>query len=305
MDSALEFWVFLPQMRMTMDELVDRAQAAEAAGFAGIAGMDHLHASGPEGSPMFEAMITSTWLAGRTEQLHVGSLVLCDSFRHPTALAREAVSLDHASRGRFELGLGWGSVADELRTFGIGSVEPKVRLSRLRESLEIITALWAGETLDYEGEHFRLHGAQQQPGPLGQIPIVIGGAGKGTMRLVAAHADWWNVHTGIVDKLDEMRPFSGNARCSLQVQVAFVPPRARARRSKRRPAAASGRARSSAPVRSSWTTSGHSAHAGSSASTCGSAISPRPTRCRALAMPSSDNSQRTGTRPFRLSPAPH
>ena len=115
-------------------------------------------------------------------------------------------------------------MADELRAFDIGSPEPKVRLSRLGESLEIIKALWGGETLDYEGEHFRLQGAQQQPGPLGKIPIVIGGAGKGTMRLVAAHADWWNVHTGIVDRLDEMRPFSGAARCSLQVQVAFVPP---------------------------------------------------------------------------------
>ena len=206
MDSALEFWVFLPQMRMTMDQLVDRAQAAEAAGFAGVASMDHLAPPGAEGSPMFEAMITNAWLAGRTEQLHVGSLVLCDSFRHPAVLAREAVSLDHASGGRFELGLGWGSVADELRAFGIGSPEPKVRLSRLRESLEIITALWAGETVDYEGEHFHLQGAHQQPGPLTRIPIVIGGAGKGTMRLVAAHADWWNVHTGIVDKLDEMRP---------------------------------------------------------------------------------------------------
>ena len=173
---------------------------------------------------MFEAMLTSAWLAGRTEQLRVGSLVLCDSFRHPAVLAREAVTLDHASGGRFELGIGWGSVVDEMRTFGIGSPEPQARLSRLRESLEIIGALWAGETLDYEGEHFRLHGAQQQPGPLGKIPIVIGGAGKGTMRLVAAHADWWNVHTGIVDRLDEMRPFSGTPRCSLQVQVAFVPP---------------------------------------------------------------------------------
>lgn len=46
------------------------------------------------------------------------------------------------------------------------------------------------------------------------------------MRLVAEHADWWNVHTHIVDKLDEMRPLAGNARCSLQVQVAFVPPAA-------------------------------------------------------------------------------
>ena len=99
-----------------------------------------------------------------------------------------------------------------------------MRLSRLRESLEIITALWTGEPLDYEGEHFSLHGAQQVPGPLGHIPIVIGGAGRGTMRVVAAHADWWNVHVGIVDKLDEMRHLAGNARCSLQVQVAFVAP---------------------------------------------------------------------------------
>jgi alkanesulfonate monooxygenase SsuD/methylene tetrahydromethanopterin reductase-like flavin-dependent oxidoreductase (luciferase family) len=222
--TALEYWVFLPQMRLTMEQLVDRARAAESAGFGGIASMDHLAPPGAEGSPMFEAMLTSAWLAGKTEQLHVGSLVLCDSFRHPAVLAREAVTLDHASGGRFELGIGWGSVVDEMRAFGVGSLEPKERLSRLGESLEIIKALWAGETLDYEGEHFHLHGAQQQPGPLGKIPIVIGGAGKGTMRLVAAHADWWNVHTGIVDRLDEMRPFSGNARCSLQVQVAFVPP---------------------------------------------------------------------------------
>ncbi|MFZ0250471.1 MAG: LLM class flavin-dependent oxidoreductase [Acidimicrobiales bacterium] len=226
MQSPLEFWLFLPQMRLTMDQLVARAQAAEAAGFAGIAGMDHLTPPLADDQPMFEAMITSAWLAGRTEDLAVGSLVLCDSFRHPAVLARQAVSIDHASGGRFELGLGWGSVADEFATFGIGSLEPKARLSRLRESLEIITALWTGDTVDYEGEHFTLRGAQQVPGPVGRIPIVIGGAGKGTMQLVAAHADWWNVHTHIVDKLDEMRPLAGAARCSLQVQVAFVPPSA-------------------------------------------------------------------------------
>jgi alkanesulfonate monooxygenase SsuD/methylene tetrahydromethanopterin reductase-like flavin-dependent oxidoreductase (luciferase family) len=224
MQSPLEFWLFLPQMRLTMDQIVTRARAAEAAGFGGIAGMDHLTPPLADDQPMFEAMITSAWLAGRTEDLRVGSLVLCDSFRHPAVLARQAVSIDHASGGRFELGIGWGSVVDEFATFGIGSLEPKARLSRLRESLEIMTALWSGEKVDYEGEHFTLHGAQQVPGPVGHIPIVIGGAGKGTMQLVAAHADWWNVHTHIVDKLDEMRPLAGKARCSLQVQVAFVPP---------------------------------------------------------------------------------
>ena len=226
MTSPLEFWLFLPQMRLTMEQLVDRARAAEAAGFAGIAGMDHLTPPMAESQPMFEAMITNTWLASQTEELRIGSLVLCDSFRHPAVLAREAVSIDHASGGRFELGIGWGSVAEELGTFGIGSQEPKVRLSRLRESLEIMKALWTGEAVDYEGEHFSLHGARQVPGPVSRIPIVIGGAGKGTMRLVAEHADWWNVHTHIVDKLDEMRPLAGNARCSLQAQVAFVPPSA-------------------------------------------------------------------------------
>lgn len=111
----------------------------------------------------------------------------------------------------------------EMTVFGVGSPEAGIRLGRLKESLEIIKALWRGEAFDYEGEQFRLLGAQQQPGPLGEIPIVIGGAGRRTMELVAAHADWWNVHIGIVDKLDEMRPLSGSARCSVQVQVAFVP----------------------------------------------------------------------------------
>ena len=222
MPSAMEFWLFLPQMRLSMDQLVARGPrrgggrlrrrrrhgpSDPAAGGepAHVRGDDHQHLARQP----------------KTHTLRVGSLVLCDSFRHPAVLDREAVTLTHASGGRFELGIGWGSVADELGTFGVGSTEAKVRLGRLRESLEIIHALWTGEPLDYEGEHFTMHGAQQVPGPVGHIPIVIGGAGKGTMRLVAEHADWWNVHTHIVDKLDEMRHLAGKARCSLQAQVAF------------------------------------------------------------------------------------
>ncbi len=215
--------MFLPQMRLDMPGLVARAQAAERAGFTGLVGMDHLVPPGAEGSPMFEAMVTNTWVAAHTDRLRVGSLVLCDSFRHPAVLAREAVSIDHASGGRFELGLGWGSVADEIDAFGIGSSAAADRVARLGESLEIIKALWAGETVDYDGRYFQLRGARQAPGPLDHIPVVIGGAGRRTMALVAAHADWWNVHIGIVDQLDRMRTQAGAARCSLQVQVALVP----------------------------------------------------------------------------------
>jgi alkanesulfonate monooxygenase SsuD/methylene tetrahydromethanopterin reductase-like flavin-dependent oxidoreductase (luciferase family) len=223
MATSLEFWLFLPQMRLTLDQLSERALHAESAGFAGMAGMDHMAPPLAESSPMFDAMITNAWLATQTRRLRVGSLVLCDSFRHPAVLAREAVSLDHLSGGRFELGIGWGSVAAELETFGIGSTEAKVRVGRLKESLEIVKALWSGETLDYDGQYFTLRGARQRPRPIGTIPVVIGGAGHKTMELVAAHADWWNVHVGILDRLDDMRSRAGNARCSLQVQIAFVP----------------------------------------------------------------------------------
>ncbi len=122
MTTAPEFWLYLPQMRMTMPDMVARAERAEAAGFAGVAGMDHLAPPLAEASPMFEAMTATAWLAARTTTLRVGSLVLCDSFRHPVVLAREAVTIDHASEGRFELGMGWGSVTAEFEAFGIGSV---------------------------------------------------------------------------------------------------------------------------------------------------------------------------------------
>jgi alkanesulfonate monooxygenase SsuD/methylene tetrahydromethanopterin reductase-like flavin-dependent oxidoreductase (luciferase family) len=218
----MEFYLFLPQMRLTMAELVEKAHAAEAAGFVGFTGMDHLAPPLAFKQPMYEAMVTTTWIASHTQRLRVGSLVLCDSFRHPAMLAREAVSIDHASGGRFDLGLGWGSVPDELSSFGVGPIEPSIRVARMKETLEIVTALWAGETVNHEGEYFVLKNASQKPPPLQRIPIVIGGAGRKTMELVSAYADWWNVHVGILDRLEKMRPLAGNARVSLQLQVAFV-----------------------------------------------------------------------------------
>jgi alkanesulfonate monooxygenase SsuD/methylene tetrahydromethanopterin reductase-like flavin-dependent oxidoreductase (luciferase family) len=218
----MEFNLFLPQMRLSFDDLVARARAAEAAGFVGITGMDHLAPPLADDQPMYEALVTTTWLAARTERLRVGSLVLCDAFRHPAVLARQAVSVDHASGGRFDLGIGWGSVVEEFTTFGVGSTEPRVRVERLRETLEVVTALWLGETVEYEGHHHQLYDARQEPRPLGTIPIVIGGVGRKTLTLVRDFADWWNVHVGHIDRIEELRPYVGDARVSVQRTVALV-----------------------------------------------------------------------------------
>ncbi len=219
----MEFHLFLPQMRMTYPQLLERARAAEAAGFGGLAGMDHLAPPLAETQPMYSSMVTNAWLAAQTERLVLSSLVLCDSFRLPAVLANEAVSLDHASGGRYELGIGWGSRPNEFPVFGVGSTEPRARVERLRETLAVLRALWSGETVDFAGEYHQLHDARQAAVPLTKIPIVIGGTGPKTLALVREYADWWNVHTGAVDRVPELREQVGDARVSIQQMFAYVP----------------------------------------------------------------------------------
>lgn len=221
--GAPEFHLFLPQMRMPMDVMVERARAAEAAGFTGLALMDHLAPPLAEAHDMWDSMLTAGWLLAATERLVLSHLVLCDSFRHPAMLAKEAVTLDHASGGRFELGIGWGSVVDEFVRFGVFSTDAKERVARLQETLEVVRALWSGQPVDYEGTYHRLQGAQQNPPPLDRIPIVIGGAGPKTLRLVAAHADWWNLPLYGIHKLEELRPQVGSARISVQQMLCLIP----------------------------------------------------------------------------------
>ncbi|MEY2571024.1 MAG: hypothetical protein QOE63_1374 [Acidimicrobiaceae bacterium] len=204
---GIAFHLFLPQMRLSLDAIVERARAAEAAGFEGIALMDHLVPPMADDQPMYEAMTTATWVAAHTERLRIGHLVLCDAMREAPVLAKQAVTIDHASGGRFELGLGWGSVPQELVDFGITDDRPPARAARMGETLATLREMWGG---------------RQQPTPLTRIPIVIGGAGPRTLAMVAEHADWWNVQLNLLDQLEEKRAAAGNARVSVQLMVALV-----------------------------------------------------------------------------------
>ncbi|MDW3218139.1 MAG: LLM class flavin-dependent oxidoreductase [Acidimicrobiales bacterium] len=217
----MDFQLFLPQMRMTLPTMAERVQTAVDAGFGGVALMDHLAPPMAETQPMWDAMVAATWLGAKTTGT-VGHLVLCDSFRHPAVLARQAVSLDHATEGRFELGIGWGSVPDEFPTFGVGDTAPKARVDRLTETLEVIQALWSGESVSYEGQHHSLVDAVQNPPPSAPIPIVIGGAGPRTLGLVARFADWWNLPIHKLDQFDALREKAGSAKPSLQERMTFV-----------------------------------------------------------------------------------
>ena len=218
----MEFHLFLPQMRLSPEALRARAQAAEEAGFTGLAVMDHLFPPGAADQPMYEALTTVTWLAAVTERLRLGHLVLCDSFRHPAVLARQAVTLDHLSGGRFDLGIGSGSTPAELSSYGFGAPSGAQRMERLRETLLLLRGFWSGEPVDHRGKNFEVTGARQLPTPLGRLPIVIGGTGAKTMALVAEYADWWNVPMHQIGRLDSTRASAGTARVSVQLLVTVV-----------------------------------------------------------------------------------
>jgi alkanesulfonate monooxygenase SsuD/methylene tetrahydromethanopterin reductase-like flavin-dependent oxidoreductase (luciferase family) len=218
------FGLYLPQLRMSFDRMLERTLAAEAAGFDSVWLMDHFAAPMAPEVDTFEGWTIATALAARTSTIRFGHLVLCDPFRHPVLLAKTAASFDVISNGRLELGVGWGSVRDELRTFGFGPEPAAVRAAKLRETLEIVERMFSGESFDYAGEHYTLHAATGRPVPVQtHVPVHIGGGGpKLTMPLVERFADWWNCPGYALDRLDELRPLAGTARISAQHPIGLA-----------------------------------------------------------------------------------
>ncbi len=222
--EAIRFGVYLPQFRMSYADILEKVTVAEALGFDSAWFIDHLATPGLPNEDYLEAWTLATAIAARTERIRLGHLVLCSEFRHPVMLAKMAATLDHISDGRLELGLGWGSVVDEFETYGLGDPSARVRAERLAETLEILELLFTGESVSYEGRHFRLRDAVARPRPLQDpLPIHIGGAGpRLTLPLVARHATWWNCPSYAIDRLAELRPQIGDVRLSAQHPIGLV-----------------------------------------------------------------------------------
>lgn len=208
-----EWFLFLPQFRLPVADFVARAQSAEAGGFDGVAFFDHLETPGALDSVTWEAMSIATWVAAKTQRLKVGHLVLCDAFRHPAVLAKQAVTLSEASGGRFELGLGSGSMPQELVKFGLDSGNGIARIEQLDRNLGLIQEYWGvGGTTD----------RTQVPEPTHPIPLVIGGTGPRILDVVRRYADWWNLPATEVHRLPALLPSIGSARVSVQQVVGYA-----------------------------------------------------------------------------------
>jgi alkanesulfonate monooxygenase SsuD/methylene tetrahydromethanopterin reductase-like flavin-dependent oxidoreductase (luciferase family) len=158
---------------------------------------DHLYEAPPAGGTIdhFEALTVLGALAASTERARIGCLVFYVGYRTPGVLAKAATTLDHLTGGRFDLGLGAGWHEQEAKAFGYPFPSLTTRFAMLDEAATIIRSLLTNQRTTFIGEHFSVEDASCLPLPVQpRLPIWIGGMGEQkTLRLVARHADGWNV----------------------------------------------------------------------------------------------------------------
>ncbi len=192
----MRFGLDVAQQRMSWDELVRRVRLAEELGFDGVWGFDHFQPMYGEGpGEAFEGMTTLAALAGLTTVVRLGLLVTGATYRHPSILAAQAVTIDHASHGRLELAVGAAWFEKEHAELGIPFPSTPERFDLLEDTLEITTRLFTGDVVSYEGKRISLHDAQLLPRPVQQPhpPIWVGGTGpRRTLPLAARYADVWH-----------------------------------------------------------------------------------------------------------------
>ncbi|HVY09086.1 MAG TPA: TIGR03560 family F420-dependent LLM class oxidoreductase [Mycobacteriales bacterium] len=192
----MRFGLDVAQQRVSWDELVRRVQLAEQLGFDGVWGFDHFQPMYGEGpGETFEGMTTLAALAGVTSRIRLGLLVTGVTYRHPSVLAAQALTIDHASHGRLELSLGAAWYDKEHTELGIPFPPTGERFDLLEDALEIVTRLYTGEVVDYDGNRVSLNQAYLRPLPVQRPhpPIWIGGSGmKRTLPLAAKYADVWH-----------------------------------------------------------------------------------------------------------------
>jgi F420-dependent oxidoreductase-like protein len=186
----------ISQHQLTWDELVNRATFAEQAGFDGVWVFDHFKAMyGDPSGPCFEGWTLLAALAQATARVRLGALVTGITYRHPSVLAAEAVTVDHISGGRLEFGIGAAWFEDEHHMLGIDFPPTPERARRLDEGVQVIKLLMTTDGASFDGRHYRLRDASYHPRPVQQPhpPIWIGARGEQLMLpIVGRYADVWH-----------------------------------------------------------------------------------------------------------------
>ena len=180
-------------------------QVADQADFDHLWNFDHFAAiMGDPERDVFEGWTLLGAMAEATSRVRIGCMVTGNTYRHPAVLAKMAVSIDHLSGGRLELGIGaaWADIEHEMLGIDFGTAGRRV--AWLDEACQVMKLLFTEEHASFEGEHYTLRNAIANPKPVQRPypPFWIGGRGeKKTLRVIAQHADVWNAPGGEPDEV--------------------------------------------------------------------------------------------------------
>jgi alkanesulfonate monooxygenase SsuD/methylene tetrahydromethanopterin reductase-like flavin-dependent oxidoreductase (luciferase family) len=193
----IRFGVITPQ-EVLWDELVRRWRSIESLGFDNVWVGDHWVNFLQPSSPWFEAWTLLAGLATHTNRIRFGPLISPIPFHNPAFLARQALTVDHISSGRLELGLGAGIPGERDPSYAMAGIEnyaPQERVERFGESVAIIDLLLRQDVTTYEGRFYRVQNAVMQPRPIQhpRPPITIGAHGPAMRKLAARFADSWSI----------------------------------------------------------------------------------------------------------------
>jgi F420-dependent oxidoreductase-like protein len=170
---------------------------ADEAGFDHLWAFDHFNPIFSDvAGDVFEGMTLLAAMAEATSRVRIGLMVAGNTYRHPAVLAKMATTIDYLSGGRLEFGLGASGAEVEHTMLGIPFYTAGERIRRLAEALTVCRKLWTEERASFDGRYYTLTEAISNPKPLQRPhpPIWVGGGGeKLTLRVVAEHADVWNV----------------------------------------------------------------------------------------------------------------
>ncbi len=155
--------------------------------------------------PFFEAYTLLSAIASVTSKLRIGQVVTCNSYRHPSLLAKMTSTLDAISNGRLEFGIGAGWFEQEYVSYGYKFDNAISRIEQLDESLTIIKKMWKNEKSSFKGKHYSIRNAICSPKPVQRPhpPLMIGGAGNRLMEVVARHATRYNHPFGTPEILEK------------------------------------------------------------------------------------------------------
>jgi F420-dependent oxidoreductase-like protein len=197
------------QEGVSWEQWVALARACEDHGLEGLFRSDHYAPiGGPPELGSLDAWATLAGLAAVTKRIRLGTMVSPVTFRHPSVLAKMAVTVDHISGGRVEVGMGAGWYEQDHARFGFPFPDNRTRLRMLAEQLEIVHRQWHGERFDFEGQHSTLKGALANPRPVQEPhpPLILGGSGGPVVaRLAARWADEYNTTFPTLEQVRERR----------------------------------------------------------------------------------------------------